>query len=116
MSDDKNISEREAYTKTIATEIYLDGSFTFLKSLFERKNTRIISLYPTLNSLECEIEKGNRCFTFKTGSLLMAGVDTATSKDLVNKFNESLAIIKTAKSYHDTEPYDNPICLIRHEP
>jgi hypothetical protein len=52
----------------------------------------------------------------KPMDLLMAGVDTVTSKELVNKFNESLTIIKTAKSYHDTEPYDNPICLVRHEP
>lgn len=70
MSDTTDISEREAFVRSIATEIYLDSSFAFLKTLFEKKTTRIISQYPTLNSLECEIEKGERCFTFKTGSML----------------------------------------------
>jgi hypothetical protein len=70
MSDAMDISEKEAYARSIATEIFLDGSFAFLKILFEKKNTRIISPYPTLNSLECEIEKGDRGFTFKTESLL----------------------------------------------
>lgn len=49
----------------------------------------------------------------KPVELLMAGVDTNTSAELINKFNESLQVIKTAKSYQDTRPYDNPIHLIR---
>jgi len=52
----------------------------------------------------------------RPAELLMAGVDTTTSTELIRKFNESLAIIKTAKSYHDTNPYGNPICLVRYEP
>ncbi len=45
--------------------------------------------------------------------LLTAGVDTATSTELINKFNESLAIIKKATSYLDTQQYDKPICLVQ---
>lgn len=49
----------------------------------------------------------------KPVELLMAGVDTTTSAELINKFNESLQVIKTANSYQDTQPYDNPIHLSR---
>ena len=65
-----NISQCEEYVKKIAIEIHIEKSFAFLNSLFQKKETRIVSPYPTLKSLKCEITKGHRCFTFQTGPLL----------------------------------------------
>ncbi len=44
--------------------------------------------------------------------LFLAWIDSSTRTELVDKFTESIAIIKTATTYKDTEPYDTPIRLV----
>ncbi|MBA3283855.1 MAG: hypothetical protein H0U27_02185 [Nitrosopumilus sp.] len=44
--------------------------------------------------------------------LFLAWIDSSTRKELVDKFTESISIIKTAETYKDTETYDAPIRLV----
>lgn len=44
--------------------------------------------------------------------LFLAWIDLSTRKALIDKFTESISLIKTAETYRDTEPYDTPIRLV----
>lgn len=56
-----------------AKTVSLSSTETFLKQLVSKQRFTIKSNYPTINSLHCDLEKGDRCFTFKTGKILPFG-------------------------------------------
>lgn len=59
--------------KDEAVSISLSNTEDFLKKIELEKTFEIKSEYPTLNTLECEIKKGERCFKFSTGRILPKG-------------------------------------------
>ncbi len=48
-----------------AKELFIKDSFTYLKQLFKRKKLRVVSTFPTINGIECEIVKSKKDRFFK---------------------------------------------------
>jgi hypothetical protein len=56
--------------KLTAVKVNLNETFGFLQSLTELKKGTIKSEIPTINGLEIEFQKGERCIKFSTGPIL----------------------------------------------
>src|ERR1035437_5772364 len=65
-----NTFNRYEEFKANAVQINLEETFAFLKSLTGLSKGKIKSAIPTINGLEIEFQKGDRCIKFSTGSLL----------------------------------------------
>jgi hypothetical protein len=66
MSHFDEIANNARYVSISRTE-------TFLKQLFSKQSFRIKSTYPTIDTIFLELEKGDRCFTFKADQILPIG-------------------------------------------
>ncbi len=62
--------DRYEELKLTAKKVNLEETFTFLKSLTQLKKGVIKSEIPTINGLEIEFKKGDRCIDFSTGPIL----------------------------------------------
>lgn len=56
-----------------AKEVYLIKTNEFLSQLYSKTSYKIISTYPTINTIECELEKSDRCFKYSSGEILPIG-------------------------------------------
>jgi len=56
-----------------ATEIKLIKTNEFISQLYSRKKYKIVSNYPTINTIDCGLEKGERCFKYSSGGILPIG-------------------------------------------
>lgn len=55
--------------KRTAKKLELRNTFSFLEKLGRKRAFRIISQFPTINEIKCEIWKGTRCFKFNCDPL-----------------------------------------------
>lgn len=62
--------ERYEELKLTAEKVNLEETFAFLKSMTDLKKGVIKSEIPTINGLEIEFKKGDRCIDFSTGPIL----------------------------------------------
>lgn len=56
-----------------ATEVKLEKTDKYISQLYSKSSYKIVSNYPTINSIDCDIEKGNRCFKYFGGEILLMG-------------------------------------------
>ena len=56
-----------------AIEIELKKTDEFISQLYSKTSYKIISDYPTINSIDCDLEKGDRCFKYSSGEILSIG-------------------------------------------
>lgn len=56
-----------------AIEIKLEKTDKFVSQLYSKSSYKIISNYPTINNIDCDLEKGNRCFKYTGGEILPLG-------------------------------------------
>lgn len=56
-----------------ATKIELKKTEEFISQLYSKTTYKIVSDYPTINSIDCDLEKGNRCFKYFGGEILPLG-------------------------------------------
>jgi len=56
-----------------AFNINLEETERFLNKFNSKTEFKIESQYPTINTIKCEIEKGDRCFNFTSGDILPKG-------------------------------------------
>lgn len=56
-----------------AIEIRLEKTDEFIMQLYSKKFYKIISDYPTINTIDCVIEKGDKCFKYSSGEILPLG-------------------------------------------
>lgn len=56
-----------------AKEIKLAKTTEFLSRLYSKTSYTIVSKYPTINTIACELEKGDRCFKYSSGEILPEG-------------------------------------------
>lgn len=89
-----------------AKSVSLLNTETFLKQLYSSQRFTIKSNYPTINSIFLDLEKGDRCFTFKAGQILPFGPTVKyqnkgygfeDSFELLNEIN-SLCVPKGVKT------------------
>lgn len=59
--------------KQSAIDIKLEKTEEFLTNLYAKASFEIISDYPTINSINFELEKGDRCFKYSAGKILPIG-------------------------------------------
>ena len=59
--------------KNNAKSITSTKTETFIKQLSAKQKFHIKSSYPTINSINCELWKGDRCFNFSSGQILPLG-------------------------------------------
>lgn len=64
------------HIKSTAKNINLTETISFLERVADTKRGKIISEIPTINGLEIEFTKADRCFKFSTGSIVSCGGDT----------------------------------------
>jgi hypothetical protein len=54
-------------------KISLSKSIEFIEQFYNEKTFTIKSDFPTINTVECKIKKGNRCFEYNAGEILPYG-------------------------------------------
>lgn len=59
--------------KTEGVKINLVHTNEFLSTLYLKKELKIRSNYPTINTISCSLKKGNRCFKYSSGGILPEG-------------------------------------------
>lgn len=59
--------------RNAAPEIFIKNSFLFLNSLSAKKQFSIVSPFPTIHGVACEIQKSERCFKISAGEINLTG-------------------------------------------
>ncbi len=80
--------------KEDAVLVKIKESEEFLQKLHEKRNYKIVSSYPTINTIDCELERGTKCFKYSTGEILPVGPP-------VKYQNESYGLQKSFKLVSD---------------
>src|SRR5690348_1071680 len=103
--------DKYEHIRNQAPEIFIENSLTFLKTLYERKAVKILSPFPTINNIACDIRKGQRCFEITTAEFnpfsnpvqyQSVGYGYRNPFTLVN--NESKFEIKNGAGYVSLKP------------
>lgn len=78
-----------------ARTINLSDTFSFLKRINAKRSFRIVSSFPNINGIKCEIEKDARCFKFR-GDQLNLDVSPVKYQDENYGFGDAFALVNDA--------------------